>query len=121
MKHSTRTKGPRQEELPRTNPLPDPPVLAADVNYPVHEIRQAEILAFVSALDTFRAARADFEKKRGDLFLRLYLLCECERGDYFASLENDNNTLVVVDMDDEYDGAGRPVKARWSVPAFGAV
>lgn len=105
---------------PLVHALPDPPLVIQDLQFPTPTITQAEILAFVDALQIFRLARADFEAKRAALTLKLLQLCRCEMGDYFASLD-EHDKVVIEDRTSLEVGTGRPIIERDSVPSGGAV
>lgn len=82
------------------------------------EIRQAEIVAFSTALHVLRLAQADFEAKRGALTLKLLRVCSCEEGSYFASLD-ECSQIVIEDHTSLEPVTRRPLVDRESVPSFG--
>jgi hypothetical protein len=88
------------QDVPAPSPpqLPDPPYIPEDLPAgTLPKITQAEIGAYVNARSCFLTTRADFEKKRADLTLKLLQLCLPEPGTYIARLENDGEKLVVLE------------------------
>jgi hypothetical protein len=78
-----------------------------------------EIVTFVNASHVFRLARADFERKRATLTLKLLQGCHCEESDYFASLD-ERGQLVVEDRTSLEPVTRRPILDRNVVPSGGA-
>lgn len=76
--------------------LPEPPLLNVDVptTEPREAIPQAELLAAFSAYHTFQIARADYEKKRATVTLKLLLCADPEPGAYTAELDQDGIAVV---------------------------
>jgi hypothetical protein len=77
--------------------LPDPPLSHKDVpTQPCAVITQTEIVDLASAEFTFQVARADYEKKRAALTLKLLLCAQPEAGMYEVKL-NQNRGLILTD------------------------
>jgi len=102
-----------------TSTLPDRPLKIQDPPEPLPEITMTEIVTFVNASHVFRLARADFERKRATLTLKLLQGCHCEESDYFASLD-ERGQLVVEDRTSLEPVTRRPILDRNVVPSGGA-
>jgi len=81
--------------------LPEPPLEVVDLPEVSPTIGQDELLAYVNAKHRYQIARADYEMKGAALTLRLLQLCQPEPGDISASLEDDDDRLVVIDANTE--------------------
>jgi len=104
--------------LPIKGKLPEGPLSIQDPPEPLPEITMTEIVTFVNASQVFRLARADFERKRATLTLKLLQGCHCEESDYFASLD-EHGKLVVEDRTSLEPVTRRPVLDRNVVPSGG--
>lgn len=66
------------------------------------EIENREIGAFLTARTFFQVARANYERRRGELLYKLLLGCEMEdrsaSASYVVSLESDGNTICILDQ-----------------------
>jgi hypothetical protein len=105
--------------IPKESKLPERPLAIVDPPEVLPEISQAEIVAFSRALQIFQLARADFEQRRAAVTMKLLHLCACEKGDYFAFLDDAGN-LIVEDCTSLEPITNRPVVDRSSVPSGGA-
>jgi hypothetical protein len=105
-------------DVPQDNELPNPPLERADTPRNPPTISQREIVAFVTALQIFQLARADFEAKRAALVMKLLQICPCEEGQYFALLDEQGNITVEAHTSLE-PGTNRPVIDREIVPCGG--
>jgi hypothetical protein len=110
---------PAIQDAPQPSELPDPPVVCQDIPQCPPEISQSEIVAYETALHHYRLAKADFERKRSDLALKLLQLCHCQEGHYFAFLDDAGN-LVVENHTSLAPVTRRPVIDRTVVPVGGA-
>ncbi len=78
--------------------LPDPPLIQRDVRaLPQAVISASELREMMNAYDVFQIARADFEKKRANVTLKL-LLCADYKSDQFEIELNQSGGLIVTDM-----------------------
>jgi len=76
--------------------LPDPPLSNNDVpTNPCAVIPQAELVAAANAAVTFQIARADYEKKRAAVILKLLLCAEPEDGSIRAKLDRAGNLILI--------------------------
>ena len=77
--------------------LPDPPLSQNDVpTQPGAVITQAELVALLEADHTFQVARADYEKKRAAVTLKLLLCAQPEAGSYEVEF-NQKGGLIFTD------------------------
>jgi hypothetical protein len=81
-------------------------------------ISQSEIIAFITAFDSFRLARADFEAKRAALTLKLLQLSHCEDGSYFVHLDPQGN-LIHEDRSSIAVDFGQPACETVVIPSSG--
>ena len=80
--------------MKNTSKLPDPPLSHHDLPDRPAVISQAELTAVANAAFTFRIARADYEKKRGEVILKLLLLANPEDGSLMAELDPAGNLIL---------------------------
>lgn len=74
--------------------LPDPPVLLQDVPGSPPAIAQAELVVAADAEHRFRIARADYERKRAALTLKLLQGCQAEPGSIEVKLDEEGNVVL---------------------------
>jgi len=78
-------------------PLPDPPLIPVDVpTQPSAVVTELEFVALMNAHHTYQVARADFERKRAAVTLKLLLCATLESNSYTVEL-NQQGGLIVTD------------------------
>jgi hypothetical protein len=78
-------------------PLPDPPLSIEDVpTQPCVVLTHSEFVAMMNANYTYQIARADFEKKRADVILKLLLGAKLE-SEFYEVEFNQSGGLIVTD------------------------
>jgi hypothetical protein len=78
-------------------PLPDPPLIPEDTpTQPCAVVTEPEFVAMLNAHHTYQIARADFEKKRGAVTLKLLLGATLESESYEVEF-NQQGGLIVTD------------------------
>jgi|SRR5579863_512426 len=78
--------------------LPSSPLEPIDVPRKLRTITQHELEGYVNAEHNYRVAKADFERKHGNLALKLILVCGVEDGNIRANLDQDGR-IVVTEVD----------------------
>ena len=78
--------------------MPDPPLSHLDIpTGPCAVLRYHEVLAMMNAFHTYQVARADFEKKRASVTLKLLLLAKLESNDDYEVEFNQHGGLIVTE------------------------
>ena len=90
---------PKEVVVPDLPKLPDPPLIPQDCpNNPNLIIPRSEILAMVCAWDTYKIARADYEKKRASVTLQLLLGADPDPDDGGYQVElNQKGGIILTD------------------------
>jgi hypothetical protein len=81
-------------------PLPDPPLIPLDVpTQPCAVLTRSEFLSMMEAHHIYQVARADFEKKRAAVTLKLLLGAEldCKGYEDYEVEFNQHGGLIVID------------------------
>lgn len=91
----TKTRVPGKQTVPKEVSFPDPPLTQQDV--PLQAvISNSEFLDMMNAYHTYNIARADFEKKRADVTLKLLLCARLESESYEVEF-NQHGGLIVTE------------------------
>jgi hypothetical protein len=77
--------------------LPEPPLISVDIQFPIPDISQEEVLRYFNARRRFLIAKLDYERKRSDLVLRLQMLARVQPGSYSARLAKDDETVIITE------------------------
>ena len=79
-------------------PLPDPPLVLKDVpTQPCAVLSQLELVDLLSAHFVYQIARADFEKKRAGVTLKLLQCARLESEEYEVEF-NQSGGLIITDQ-----------------------
>ena len=78
--------------------LPDPPVQVVDLPRTLPIITQREIINLADAHQRFQLAKADFERRRAAVTLKVLQLCRTEDGSADVNLSNDGSLLYTESM-----------------------
>ncbi len=89
----------RPATLAKPSRLPDPPIVSVDVDYPCEPITQRELNELDNAEYHFQIARADYQKKRAALALKLILGSRIEPGSLDAETDREGNLIVIETCD----------------------
>ena len=74
--------------------LPEPGLEVGDVPRKLRTITQEELEGYENAEENYRIAKADLERKHGNLALRLLLFCNVEDGEIEARLDEDGRIVL---------------------------